>query len=73
IKDTYSEPYLGGQNSYAEFAEIAKRVNESFLQGSDEYIEAMFDEAASSYWNGESSRAKALNDFLNYANHRFGW
>jgi ABC-type glycerol-3-phosphate transport system substrate-binding protein len=63
IKDTYSEPYLGGQNHYAEFAEMAKNVNAKLLQGSDEAIEAIFDEAAAAYWNGEKSKAKALSDF----------
>jgi ABC-type glycerol-3-phosphate transport system substrate-binding protein len=72
IKDSYSEPYLGGQNHYAEFAEMAKNVNARLLQGSDEAIEAMFDEAASAYWNGEKTKQKAMADFLEQANAQFG-
>jgi hypothetical protein len=72
IKDTYSEPFLGGQNHYAEFAEMAKAVNGRLLQGSDEAIEAMYDEAASAYWNGEKTKQKALADFLAQANAQFG-
>ncbi|MDR2942806.1 MAG: ABC transporter substrate-binding protein [Treponema sp.] len=71
IKDTYSEPYLGGQNHYAEFAEMAKNVNAKLLQGSDEAIEAMFDEAAASFWNGEKTKAQALADFRAQAEAQF--
>jgi ABC-type glycerol-3-phosphate transport system substrate-binding protein len=72
IKDNYSEPYLGGQNHYAEFAEMAKAVNGRLLQGSDEAIEAIFDEAAAAFWNGEKSKAQALNDFRAQASSQFG-
>jgi multiple sugar transport system substrate-binding protein len=72
IKDTYSEPFLGGQNHYAEFAEMAKNVNGRLLQGSDEAIEAMFDEATTSYVEGEKNKAKAQADFLTQANSQFG-
>jgi len=72
IKDTYSEPYLGGQNHYAEFAEMAKNVNARLLQGSDEAIEAMFGEAMSSFVNGEKSKAQALADFRTQASAQFG-
>jgi len=72
IKDTYSEPFLGGQNHYAEFAEMAKNVNGRLLQGSDEAIEAMFDEATTSYVEGEKNKAKAQADFLAQANSQFG-
>lgn len=72
IKDSYSEPYLGGQNHYAEFAEMAKNVNARLLQGSDEAIEAMFNEAMSSYVNGEKTKAQALADFRAQASAQFG-
>jgi ABC-type glycerol-3-phosphate transport system substrate-binding protein len=71
IKDSYSEPYLGGQNHYAEFAEMAKAVNGRLLQGSDEAIEAMFDEAAASFWNGEKTKAQALAAFRAQAEAQF--
>jgi ABC-type glycerol-3-phosphate transport system substrate-binding protein len=72
IKDTYSEPFLGGQNHYAAFAEMAKNVNGRLLQGSDEAIEAMFDEAVTSYTRGEKTKQKAKDDFLAQANSQFG-
>jgi multiple sugar transport system substrate-binding protein len=71
IKDTYTEPYLGGQNHYAEFAEMAKGVNGKLLQGSDEAIEAMFDEATTAFVNGEKSKAQALADFRKQAEAQF--
>jgi ABC-type glycerol-3-phosphate transport system substrate-binding protein len=71
IKDSYSEPYLGGQNHYAEFAEMAKAVNGKLLQGSDEAIEAMFDEAAASFWNGEKTKNQTLADFRSQAESQF--
>jgi multiple sugar transport system substrate-binding protein len=71
IKDTYTEPYLGGQNHYAEFAEMAKGVNGRLLQGSDEAIEAMFDEAVSAFVNSEKSKAQALADFRKQAESQF--
>jgi len=72
IKDTYSEPYLGGQNHYAEFAEMAKHVNAKLLQGSDEAIEAMYDEATTAYVNGEKTKAQAIADFKAQAESQFG-
>jgi len=72
IKDTYSEPFLGGQNHYAEFAEMAKNVNGRLLQGSDEAIEAMYDEATTAFVNGEKTKQKAQADFLAQANSQFG-
>jgi multiple sugar transport system substrate-binding protein len=72
IKATYSEPFLGGQNHYAEFAEMAKSVNGKLLQGSDEAIEAMFDEATAAFVNGEKPKAQALADFKQQAESRFG-
>ena len=63
IKDTYSEPFLGGQNHYAEFAEMAKAVNGRLAQGTDDVIQAIFGEAVNAYVNGEKSRAQALADF----------
>jgi len=72
IKDTYREPFLGGQNHYAEFAEMAKNVNGKLLQGSDEAIEAMFDEAVAAFVNGEKTKAKAIEDFKQQANSQFG-
>jgi ABC-type glycerol-3-phosphate transport system substrate-binding protein len=72
IKDSYSEPYLGGQNHYAEFAEMAKNVNGRLLQGSDEAIESLFGEAMAAFVNGEKTKAQALADFRAQAEAQFG-
>jgi ABC-type glycerol-3-phosphate transport system substrate-binding protein len=45
IKDSYSEPFLDGQNHYAEFAQMAKGVDGKLTQGSDQAIEGLFNEA----------------------------
>jgi multiple sugar transport system substrate-binding protein len=71
IKDLYSEPYLGGQNHYAAFFEIAKGVNGKLLQATDEAIESYFDEATAAYVNGEKSKAQALADFRRQVESRF--
>jgi ABC-type glycerol-3-phosphate transport system substrate-binding protein len=63
IKDSYSEPYLGGQNHYAQFAEMAKNVNGKLLQGTDEAIEGIWNEAVASYVYGEKTKAQAIADF----------
>jgi multiple sugar transport system substrate-binding protein len=67
IKNNFREPYLNGQNHYAEFAEIAKSVNGKLFQGSDEGIEAIFYEEVAAYINGEKTKAQALTDFRRQA------
>ncbi len=72
IKDTFSEPFLGGQNHYAEFAEMAKTVNGKLIQGTDQAIEALFNEAVIAYKNGEKTRDKAIEDFKSQVNAQLG-
>jgi ABC-type glycerol-3-phosphate transport system substrate-binding protein len=63
IKDTFVEPFLGGQNHYAEFAEMAQAVDGRLTQGTDDVIQALFGEAVVAYVNGEKTRQQALEDF----------
>jgi len=63
IKGTYSEPFLGGQNHYAEFAEMAKGVDGRLVQGTDQVIEQLFGEALTAFVEGEKTKAQALADF----------
>ena len=63
IKDNYSEPFLGGQNHYAEFAEMAKTVDGKLVQGTDQAIEGLFGEALTAFVEGEKTKAQALADF----------
>jgi ABC-type glycerol-3-phosphate transport system substrate-binding protein len=63
IKDNFSEPFLGGQNHYAEFSEMAKNVDGKLVQGTDNTIDAIFMENVTAFVNGEKSKAQALADF----------
>ncbi len=63
IKDNFSEPYLGGQNHYAQFCEMSKTVDGSLTQGTDQQIEALWSEAVTAYAMGEKSKEDALNGF----------
>ena len=63
IKNSYREPFLGGQNHYAAFADMAKNVNGNLLQGTDEIINNLFNEALYAYVNGEKTKEQALADF----------
>ena len=63
IKDTFSEPFLGGQNHYVEFCEMAKGIDGKLIQGTDQAIEALWGEAVAAYANGEKSKEDALNEF----------
>jgi ABC-type glycerol-3-phosphate transport system substrate-binding protein len=71
IRNNFREPFLGGQNHYAEFAEIAKNVNGRLLQRRDEAIEEMFDEAVTAFVNGEKTKERALLDFRRDVERRF--
>lgn len=72
IKDSYSEPFLGGQNHYAAFAEMAPHVDGSKTQGTDQAIEAIFNEAATAYVNGEKTRDQAIADFKDQVSAQLG-
>jgi ABC-type glycerol-3-phosphate transport system substrate-binding protein len=63
IKDSYSDAYLGGQNHYAQFVDMAATVNGKLTQGTDQAIEGLFSEAVSAYMNGEKSKDQAIADF----------
>jgi ABC-type glycerol-3-phosphate transport system substrate-binding protein len=73
IKDTYSEPFLGGQNHYAEFAAMAKNVDGRMTQGTDQAIEGIFNEAVTAYVNGEKSKEQALADFRSQVETQLGF
>jgi ABC-type glycerol-3-phosphate transport system substrate-binding protein len=73
IKDTYSEPYLGGQNHYAEFASMAVNIDGKLIQGSDQAIEALFNEAVTAYVNGEKTKEQALEAFKEQVKSTLGF
>jgi ABC-type glycerol-3-phosphate transport system substrate-binding protein len=72
IKGSMSEPFLGGQNHYAAFAEMAKSVNGRLAQATDLVIEPQFDEARNAFVLGEKSKDQALSDFRNQASSLLG-
>jgi len=73
IKDTYSEPFLNGQNPYTEFAKIANRVNGNLNQGTDQAIESFFGEVVGAYVNGEDSLEDAIHDFKYHVYYELGY
>jgi ABC-type glycerol-3-phosphate transport system substrate-binding protein len=72
IKDNFSEPFLGGQNHYAEFAEMAKNVDGKLSQANDNPIEGYFNEVVVAVVNGEKTKAQALADFRAIVETQFG-
>ena len=72
IKDSFSEPFLGGQNHYAAFAEMAKTVDGKLVQGTDQAIESIFAEQVTAYVEGEKTKAQALSDFREQAATQLG-
>lgn len=73
IKDTYSEPFLNGQNHYAEFAAMANNVDGKLNQGTDQAVEGFWGEAVGSYVNGEKSMEDALADFKQHVKDELGF
>jgi len=72
IKDDFSEPFLGGQNHYAAFAEMAKAVDGKLVQGTDQAIESIFAEQVTAFVEGEKTKAQALADFRQQASTQLG-
>ncbi len=72
IKDTYSEPYLGGQNHYAAFVEMAKNVDGKLVQATDDVIQALFSEAITAYSMGEKTKEQAIADFRQQVSSQVG-
>ncbi|MDR0411500.1 MAG: ABC transporter substrate-binding protein [Treponema sp.] len=72
IKDNFSEPFLGGQNHYAAFAEMAKGVNGNLTQGTDQVIEGTMMEAIAAYTNNEKSKEQALSDWKSAVSSQLG-
>jgi len=72
IKDNFSEAFLGGQNHYAAFAEMAMSVDGRLTQGTDQAIEGIFQEATTAYVEGEKSKDQALADFRSQVTSSLG-
>ncbi|MDR0785996.1 MAG: ABC transporter substrate-binding protein [Treponema sp.] len=72
IKDNFSEPFLGGQNHYAEFAEMAMNVDGRLTQGTDQVIEGIFSEAVTAYVLGEKTKEQAIADWRDAVSAQLG-
>jgi ABC-type glycerol-3-phosphate transport system substrate-binding protein len=73
LKDSFSDPYLDGQNHYKEFCEMAKGIDGSLIQGTDQQIESLFNEEVAAYTNGEKSKEQALKDFKAQVSSTMGY
>lgn len=73
IKDTFNEPFLGGQNQYTLFEEIAKKINGDLRQSSDDLIEALFGECVAAYVNDEKSKVEAIEEFRKEVKRQLGF
>jgi ABC-type amino acid transport substrate-binding protein/ABC-type glycerol-3-phosphate transport system substrate-binding protein len=72
VKNYFSEPFLGGQNHYAAFAEMALGVNGRLVQGTDQSIESLFAEQITAYVEGKKTKAQALADFRTQVQRQLG-
>ncbi len=63
IKDSFSEPYLSGQNHYAEFCKYTKKIKGTLEQSTDQQIEALWTETVNEYMYGEKTKRQAIKDF----------
>ena len=73
IKDDLpGNPFLGGQNHYVAFAEMAPRIRGNLLQGTDQAIQGIFSEAITSYVNNEQTREVALQNFRDMVRAQLG-
>jgi len=65
IKNNFREPFLGGQNHYAAFADMAQNVNAKTIHSYDDVIFYLFHDAVTSYVQGYKTKQQALQDFRN--------
>jgi ABC-type glycerol-3-phosphate transport system substrate-binding protein len=72
IASSFSEPFLGRQNHYAEFARIARNVNGKLVQATDQVINGIFGEAVTAFVEGRRTKAQALADFRSQVRSQLG-
>jgi ABC-type glycerol-3-phosphate transport system substrate-binding protein len=63
VKNEFKNTFLGGQNYYAEFAEMAKIVNGRLPQSYDEEIQAAYMEVLGAFVEGKMTKQEAIEDF----------
>jgi ABC-type glycerol-3-phosphate transport system substrate-binding protein len=67
LNGNYSDPFIGGQDYYAEFMEMARHINSSTVQSTDDKINDFFMDAVRTFAQGEKTKAKAISDFKQQA------
>ncbi|MCL2186325.1 MAG: carbohydrate ABC transporter substrate-binding protein, partial [Treponema sp.] len=72
IKNKFKEPFLGGQNHYAAFAEMAQKIDGRKIQATDDVINNLFREAVESYVSGQKTKQQALQEFRNDVQRQLG-
>ncbi|MEM5947609.1 extracellular solute-binding protein [Spirochaetia bacterium 38H-sp] len=60
IKDTFSDPYLAGQNHYEYFAKLADKVDGSLVTGKDQEILNFIGQAVGDYIDGNLTKEEAI-------------
>ncbi len=63
IKGDFSEEFLGGQNHYEMFTEMAQSVDASKITGEDGNIQTLFGSQVDAYIRGEKDMDTAIADF----------
>jgi multiple sugar transport system substrate-binding protein len=63
IKDTFSEPFLGGQNHYATFATMIDSIDGSTMTGYDQEIDSFWQNQMALYINGTKTKDEAIAAF----------
>jgi len=63
IKDTFSDPYLNGQNHYKFFAKEAPKVDSSIITRYDDVLNGMMLGAIGDYINGLKTKEEAIELF----------
>lgn len=63
IKDDFSEPFLGGQNHYAYFADEVVKIDVSYIGPWDFQIQNAWGDQVELYANGQKSMDEAIEDF----------
>jgi ABC-type glycerol-3-phosphate transport system substrate-binding protein len=66
-------PFLGGQNPYVIWADIASHITGKLFQGTDGAINSIFDENVTAFINNEKTKAQAIADFKAQVNSQLGY
>lgn len=71
VRKRWSDPFLGGQNSFAAFAAIARAVNGRNLTSSGAEIDDLWQKQQSAFVVGDKDVQKAISDFKSEVKNRF--